>query len=85
MHKQKFKDPLSSTCQISSDKSVFDLESEAWIQSSLGVTFCHWIFFLFSRSKGSNANIGIIANVVCLPNRCLADVISYFDHMTQSM
>ena len=30
-----------------------------------GVTFCHWIFW-FSRSKGSDANIGIIANDVCL-------------------
>ena len=46
MHKQTFKDPLSSTCQISSERRVLDLESEvqAQVQSSLGVTFCHWIF-----------------------------------------
>ena len=31
----------------------------------LGVAFCYWIF-LFSRSKASDANIGIIANVVYL-------------------
>ena len=30
-----------------------------------GVTFCYWNF-LFSWSKVSDANIGIIANVVCL-------------------
>ena len=32
-------------------------------QYSLEVTFCYWIF-LFSRSKASNANIGIIAILV---------------------
>ena len=30
----------------------------AWVLSSLGVTFCHWIF-LFSCGKASDANIGI--------------------------
>ena len=29
MHKQKFKDLLSSTCQVSVERTVFDLESEA--------------------------------------------------------
>ena len=29
-----------------------------------GVTFCYWTFFLFSHSKASDANIGIIANFV---------------------
>ena len=28
MHKKKFKDPLSSTCQVSSERRVLDLESE---------------------------------------------------------
>ena len=28
MHEQKFKDPLSSTCPLSSERSVLDLESE---------------------------------------------------------
>ena len=31
------------------------------IQYSLGVTFCYWKF-LFSHSKASDANIGIVAN-----------------------
>ena len=31
----------------------------------MGVAFCHWTF-LFSCRKASDANIGIIANVVCL-------------------
>ena len=34
-----------------------------------GVTFCDWTF-LFSRSKESDANIGIIANFVKNPNNC---------------
>ena len=29
MHEQKFKDLLSSTCQVSVERSVLDLESEA--------------------------------------------------------
>ena len=40
---------------------------ECWILflSSLGVTFCYWIF-LFSCSKASESSICIITNVVCL-------------------
>ena len=35
-------------------------------QYSLGVIFfCYW-YFMFSRSKASDASIGIIANVMCL-------------------
>ena len=33
------------------------------VQYSLGVIFCYWIF-LFSCSKASDANIGMIANFV---------------------
>ena len=59
MHKQKFKDPLSSTCQISSERSVGlgirDLGSILIRGNILSLDF-----FLFSRSKASNANIGII-------------------------
>ena len=47
---------------------MLDLESEAMtarILFILGVTLCDWIFF-FSCSKASDANIGIIANVVYL-------------------
>ena len=50
MHEQKFKDLLSSTLGT-------------WIQYSLRVRFCYWIF-LFSHSKASDANVGIIANFV---------------------
>ena len=46
-------------------RSMLDLESWASGLFPLGVTFCPWIF-LFSRSKASDANIGIIANVVYL-------------------
>ena len=35
------------------------------VQYLLGVIFCHWNF-LFSCTKASGANIGIIANVVHL-------------------
>ena len=35
----------------------------AWVQYSLGVRVCYWNFFLFSLSKISDANVGIIANV----------------------
>ena len=38
-HKQKFKDPLSSICQISPERRVFDFESEAWALFPLRVTF----------------------------------------------
>ena len=37
--------------------------SEAWVQYSLGVMVCHWIF-IFSHNKASDANIGIIAILV---------------------
>ena len=56
VHEQKFKDLLSSTCQVSVERSMLDLKSH-WI------TFCYWNF-LFSHSKASDANIGIIANFV---------------------
>ena len=47
--------------QVSSERRVLDLESEARVQSLIGVSFCYW-HFLFSRSKASDANIGSIAN-----------------------
>ena len=59
VNEQNFKDLLSSTCQVSVERSMLDLESEALI----GVTFCNWNF-LFSHSKASDANIGIIAHFV---------------------
>ena len=38
------------------------LDLESWASGSIP-TFCYW-FFLFSRSKASDVNIGIIANFV---------------------
>ena len=64
MHEQKFKDLLSSTWQVSVERRVLDFESEVMrgrVLFPLGITFCHWIF---SPSKSSDANVGIIANFV---------------------
>ena len=37
VHKQKFKDLLSSTCQVSVERSMLDLESEVqWFKNLLG-------------------------------------------------
>ena len=66
MHKQTFNSLLSSTCLISLERIVMDLESKVneRLRGSIltRVTFCYWIFS-FPRSKASGANI---ANVVCL-------------------
>ena len=48
VHEQKFKDLLSNTCQISSERRVLDLESEVMrdLGSILtGGNIFHWIFF----------------------------------------
>ena len=68
MHEQKFKDLLSSTWQVIVERIVLDLESE--VMRGLGSiptggNIFYWTF-LFSHSKASDANIAIIANVVCL-------------------
>ena len=50
MHEQKFKHLLSSTCQISPDRRVLDLESEALearVQYSMGVNILLLDFFIF--------------------------------------
>ena len=64
VHEQKFKDLLSSTSQVSVERIVLDLESEAMRGpgSHWGVTFFHWNF-LFSRSKDENATIGIFVRM----------------------
>ena len=61
VHEQKFKDPLSSAFQISSERRVLDLESDvpSPILTGRGVTFGFCIV-------KTDAKIGIIANVVCL-------------------
>ena len=66
VHEQKFKDLLSSTCQVSVERRVLDLESEA--MRGLGSIPTGGkilsLEFLFSHSKAFGANIGIIANFV---------------------
>ena len=65
VHEQTFKDLLSSTCQVSVERIVLDLESE--VMRGLG-SIPTWGNILsldfFSSSKASDANIGIIANFV---------------------
>ena len=66
MHEQKFKDLLSSTCQISPERIVLDFGSEVMRGPGSfpnGGNIFHWIF-LFSHSKVSDANIGTIDNFV---------------------
>ena len=61
VHEQKFKDLLSSTCQVSVERSMLDLGSEVqWFNTRWGNILL--LEFLFSHSKASDANIGIIAN-----------------------
>ena len=63
VHEQMFKDLLSSTCQVSVERSMLDLGSEVqWFNTHWGNIFL--LDFLFSHSKASDANIGIIANFV---------------------
>ena len=60
VHEQKFKDLLSSTCQVSVERRVLDLESEAMRgpgSISTGDDILSLDFFLFSRFKEENANI----------------------------
>ena len=73
----KFKDLLSSTCQISSKRRVLDLKSEDQGFNIHGGSICYWNI-LFSRSKASDANIGIIVknsiersiNLPVVPPKC---------------
>ena len=65
VHEQKFKDLLSSTCQVSVERIALDLESEVMrgpgsIPTGVNILSLDFI----SRSKASDANIGIIANFV---------------------
>ena len=52
------------------DARYFHGSCDPGIQYSLGVTSWHWIF-LFSQSKVSDANIGIIAILVHLENKSI--------------
>ena len=66
VHEQKFKDLLSSTCQVIPEWRMLDLESE--VKRSPGsIPTGGNIFsldFLFSCCKASDVNIGIITNFV---------------------
>ena len=65
VHEQKFKDLLSSTCQVSVERRLLDLESEAMGGPgfiSIGGNILSLDFI--SCSIASDANIGIIANFV---------------------
>ena len=46
------------------------------VQYPLGVIFCYWIF-LFSRSKASDTNIGIIVNYVQFAKNCIGQLYSF--------
>ena len=62
VHEQNFKDLLSSTCQVSVEGKVLDLESEAMrglVSIPTWGNILSLEFFLFLRSKDKNANIGI--------------------------
>ena len=68
VHELKLKDLLSSTCQVSPERTALDMESKVMRDPGsipTGGNIFHWIF-LFSRSKASDANIGIIANFALL-------------------
>ena len=50
VHQQKFKDLLSSTCQVSVERDSVGLgirgyERPGFCSRGGGVTFCHWMFF----------------------------------------
>ena len=61
VHEQKFKDLLSSTCQVSVERIVLELEAMRGPGSiPTGDNILSLDFS--SRSKASDANIGIIAN-----------------------
>ena len=60
VHEKTFKDLLISTCQISSERRVLDLESELQGSNTHWVTLSYWNI-LFSRSETSDV---IIVNFV---------------------
>ena len=67
VHEQKFEDLLNSTCQVSVERIVLDLESEVCRGPGSIPTGGNILSLdFFSHSEASDANIGIIANVVCL-------------------
>ena len=63
VHKQMFKDLPSSKCPVSVGRSTLDLESKGLGSIPTGGNIL-LVDFLLSRSKDSDANIGIIAILV---------------------
>ena len=65
---QKFKDPISNTCPVSSERRMFHLESEVNQRPEFNEfnPFCQWIFLVSCR-KASDANIDLLP-VLCLQN-----------------
>ena len=65
---QKFKDLISSKCPVSVERRVLDLESK--VMRGLGsIPKILLLDLLFSHSKASDVNVGIIANFVYYGNR----------------
>ena len=63
---EQFKDLLSSTCQVSVERIGLDLESEVLRGPGsipTGGNILSLEFFLFSRNKDENANIGIFVRM----------------------
>ena len=54
---------LQANARLAQKGEYWTWNQRSWVQSLLEVTFCYWNFW-FSRSKSSDANIGIIANFV---------------------
>ena len=72
MHEQKFKDLLSSTCQVSVERRVLDLESDAMRGPGSIPTRGNILSLDFiSHGKASDANIGIIVNFVSFVKTCM--------------
>ena len=66
VHELKFKDPLRSTCQVSSERRVLDLELEVIGSIHTEGNILSLEFFLFLSSNASDTNNSITANFVCL-------------------
>ena len=66
VHGQKFKVLPSSKCPVWVGGACWTRNPGPVVQYSLGVRFYYWPF-LFSRSKASDANIGIIVHFEKIP------------------
>ena len=66
VHEQKFKDLLSSTCQVSVERRVLDLESEVIRGPGsipTGGNIFHWIFFCFHVVKPLMPILALLATL----------------------